>query len=371
MSEHGFSQLAGLENTFDQIQKIAIGGMAELYRGRQKALDRPVAIKRIKPELRGNEEIKKRFQREARAAANLLHHNLAHVYDYIEHESESYIIMEFIDGFDLSDLIAKAGPIPADVAMMIATQALIGLSYIHSHGMVHRDIKPDNIRVSTRGEIKIMDFGIAYDPGEGNLTRPGMLVGSPHYLSPEQITGSKIDSRADLFSFGITFYEMLTGTKPFMESQNQTIFNAIQQGTYTPIEKFRSDLNPYVTRTVENCLEIDLSKRASSSLRLAESLQSYVIQNYSVSPDARIKQFLVQSSMLKGSASIEISEKTFDTPIQSSKDHGGKWIILIAIVVALGIGFLLFKGLEHFKTKSTIEPTSAESVMPKGQDKNP
>ena len=217
--------------------------MAEVYRARQKTLDRAVAIKRIRSDLRGNADIKERFKREARAAANLLHQNLGHVYDYREVGHDAYIIMEYIDGFDAAEIIQKSAPLPVDVALGIASKILLGLAYIHSHGMVHRDLKPENIRITTRGDLKIMDFGIAYDPGEANLTQPGILIGSPHYLAPEQIQGAKIDARVDIFAFGITFYEMLAGKRPFAETDNETVFTRILKGDYEKLEKLRADVN--------------------------------------------------------------------------------------------------------------------------------
>jgi serine/threonine-protein kinase len=357
-----FVQLTGLESTYDQIEKMATGGMAELYRARQKSLDRAVAIKKIRSEYREHPDLRARFKREARASANLLHHNLSHVYDYKEIDREAYIIMEYIDGFDLSHLIAKCAPLPADVALMIAVQVLIGLAYVHSHGMVHRDIKPENIRINTRGEIKIMDFGIAYDPSESNLTVPGMLVGSPHYLSPEQIIGSKIDGRSDLFSFGITFYEMLTGKKPFVEHGDRTIFQVIQSGEYTKIETFRSDLNPFVLRCAESCLEIDLAKRAESAHKLADSIQGFIIQNYSVSPESKIKQFLMQSGLMGSSSHhFEISEKTFDGyMIGSSKKNSKTFIFsVLFIVAALAAAFFFWKSRQ--KTVIEIEVPAMNS----------
>jgi serine/threonine-protein kinase len=140
---------------------MAIGGMAEVYRARQRSLDRPVAIKRIRPDLRDNKDIRERFKREARAAANLLHQYLAHVYDYVESANEAYIIMEYIDGFDAADVIHKSAPLPVDVALGIASKVLSGLAFVHSHGMVHRDLKPENILLDGEGHIRLADFGLA------------------------------------------------------------------------------------------------------------------------------------------------------------------------------------------------------------------
>jgi serine/threonine protein kinase len=309
--EAAFEDLEGLENDYDQIQKVAIGGMAEVYRGRQKNLDRPVAIKRIRAEYRNSKDLRERFKREARSSANLLHHNLAHVYDYRVVGEDSYIIMEYIDGVDLAQLLERAGALPIDVATMIAVKILVGLTQVHSHGMIHRDIKPDNIRITMRGEVKIMDFGIALDPGEMNLTQPGILIGSPHYLAPEQILGDRIDPRADLFAFGITFYEMLTGTRPFYERDGKSVYMVIKSGKYDKIESKRADVPAFLKNVVEKCLELDPSDRPASSDSVAQSLQEFLMSHYSLSLEARLRKFLMEQSLLKGNPSlIEVQEKT-------------------------------------------------------------
>jgi serine/threonine protein kinase len=331
-----FEQLQGLGFEFDQIEKMAVGGMAEVYRARQRSLDRPVAIKRIRPDLRDNKDIKERFKREARAAANLLHQNLAHVYDYREADPEAYIIMEYIDGFDAADVIHKSAPLPIDVALGIASKVLLGLSYIHSHGMVHRDLKPENIRITTRGDVKIMDFGIAYDPTENNLTQPGILIGSPHYLSPEQIQGAKIDGKVDIFAFGITFYEMLTGRRPFVESDNETVFTKILKGQFTPLEKHRGDLSPFIIRMVEECLEVNPAKRAHSAKQLSERLQSFILQNFTVSLESNIQQLLMKQGFLAGDPQkVDISEKTQTHGIPQKTSKLKKVILFLMLVIFL------------------------------------
>ncbi len=306
-----FEVLVGLEEDYDQIKKIAIGGMAEVYRGRQKNLDRSVAIKRVRDDLKSNSGIQMRFKREATKAANLLHHNLAHVYDYRVVDEEAYIIMEFIDGFDLAELLEQIRYLPHDVAAMIAVKVLDGLGYVHSHAMVHRDLKPDNIRVSSRGEVKIMDFGIAWDPSEENLTQPGIIIGSPHYLSPEQVRGEKLDARSDIFAFGILFYEMLTGEKPFREKDGETVYQRIKKGVYEPIEKVRPDIPAFLRKIVENCLNVKTKDRPQKAEDVAQSLQEFLLNNYSLAMDQRIKKFLMEASLLPGNpASVEVAERT-------------------------------------------------------------
>ncbi len=347
-----FAKLKGLEDSYDQIKKIAIGGMAEVYRGRQKSLNRAVAIKRIKTELKANQDIQKRFAREASASGNLLHHNLAPVYDYRPLKDESYLIMEYIDGFDLSEIIEKCHPLPVEVCLSLAIQTLSGLDYVHSHGMVHRDLKPDNLRINTRGELKIMDFGIALDPSESNLTQPGVLIGSPHYLSPEQIRGEKIDQRADIFAFGITFYEMLTGQKPFREMGEQSVFQSIQKGDFEKIKSYRNDLSPLISRIVYDCLDKDPRFRPSSTLLIRETLQGYLDSHHGGNPHLRIRKFLIESKLLKGNPQlIEIEEKTFDGIKRASymKTKNASEIFLKAIVLGVFLAVLFFVIYSYFK----------------------
>jgi serine/threonine protein kinase len=196
---------------------------------------------------------------------------------------------------------------------MIALKVLHGLSAVHSQGMVHRDLKPDNIRISTRGEVKIMDFGIALDPSESNLTQPGVLIGSPHYLSPEQIVGAKLDGRADLFSFGITFYEMLTGQKPFKEIGDETVYMRIQKGHFVKPEELKSEIPIYISKLIEQCLQVRAENRPGSANRVAASLQEYILRKFSLSFEARIKQYLLQVQMMPGNPNlIEIEERTLE-----------------------------------------------------------
>ena len=311
--------LGVMEDAYDQIQKMAIGGMAEIYRARQKSLDRPVAIKRIRPELRTNKDIQERFRREAKSSANLLHQNLAHVYDYFHEGNDAFIVMEWIDGFDLAELLERTGSLPLDVATMIGIRVLHGLNYVHSHGMVHRDLKPDNIRLSTRGEIKIMDFGIALDPTDQALTMPGTLVGSPHYLAPEQIFGGKLDNRVDIFAFGITFYEILTGKKPFFETQHESVYARIQKGEFIPPQNIKPDIPAFLSRIIESCLQVKPARRPKSAEDVAASLQQFLNTNFSADTELRVRQFLIQSGLLHGNANlIEVVEKTSDTGIRLS-----------------------------------------------------
>lgn len=300
-----------LEGTYDQIRKVAIGGMAEVYLGRQKNLDRPVAIKRIRSELRHNKDIHDRFEAEARTSAALHHQNLAHVYDFRKTGHDAFIVMEYVDGFDLAEILERTGPLPIDVALMNAVRILDGLAHVHSHGMVHRDLKPDNVRVTLRGEVKIMDFGIVLNPTEERLTMPGVMIGSPHYLSPEQVTGERVDHRADLFAFGIVLYEILTGKRPFFETNSESVYSRIKKGDYIPPENIREGIPAFAVKIIEQCLHVNAARRPHSAQALSQAITGYLVSSHSLAFESRTRQFLMEKKLVSGNPTlIEIDERT-------------------------------------------------------------
>ncbi|HEX4960173.1 MAG TPA: protein kinase [Thermoanaerobaculia bacterium] len=195
------------------------GGMGEVYQGYDDRLDRPVALKRIKPDARDPEAGRARFRREARALARLSHGNLVQVYDWVEAEGDDWLVMELVEGRPLSALLA-GGPLPADQAVRIARDVAAGLAAAHRAGIVHRDLKADNVMLTAGGEVKILDFGLARrfagpDPVLSSLSGTGQIVGTVNFMSPEQALGQPVDHRSDLFSLGILLYQMLTGVLPF------------------------------------------------------------------------------------------------------------------------------------------------------------
>ena len=259
--KHLLHSLKDVENT-----PIGQGGMATIFKTQQQSLGRSVVIKRIKEELKHHPTVLKRFEREAKASAKLLHQNLSHVYDYVTDDASPYIVMEYIDGVDVADILARRGYTPVEVALAIMYGVTRGLAYIHSHGLVHRDIKPENIRVSKFGDVKLMDFGIALKQAEeSKLTLPGIIIGSPHYLSPEQILGESIGPRSDLFSLGITLYELLTGSRPFDSATQETVFYNIRKGIYKPATKLNSKIPHRVNQMVKKLLQPKQERRYQSA----------------------------------------------------------------------------------------------------------
>jgi serine/threonine protein kinase len=194
------------------------GGMGNVYLAEHTQLGRKVAVKSLHPQLVKNEGLRARFKNEASTMAHLQHPKIVALYDYVEESDGLYLVMEYVEGLPLDEYIReKSGPIPSETAIPMMIQILDAFSYAHSKGIVHRDIKPSNIIISDRDEIKILDFGIAKLLSEaGNkLTKTGTQMGTVFYMSPEQVQGKDIDIRSDIYSLGVTFYQMLTGISPY------------------------------------------------------------------------------------------------------------------------------------------------------------
>ena len=318
----------------EQIQLIATGGMAHVFRAYQPTLDRYIVVKRLKGELSTSPETQERFRREARALASVLHQNIAHVYDFVESNGESFILMEHIEGLDLSVIIEKLGNLPPEVACAILLGVARGLLHIHANELIHRDIKPSNIRISTRGGGKLMDFGIVLELSNTSLTRPGMMVGSPSYLSPEQVLGDVITPQSDIFLLGITFYEMLTGSRPFKAEGGNTVFQAIREGDYVSARKMNGKIPLVLDRVVSRCLQIDPGARFDGVRQLILALEGFLGPGISSRPEELILKFLDDEALLSQPVNI--------TELKYGAKRGSDWWMAGAVAAAgfaLALGF--------------------------------
>ena len=215
---------------YEVISELGQGAMGVVYKARDPLIDRVVAIKTINLGLaqEEKEEYEARFYQEARAAGRLNHPNIVTIYDVGKSGDIAYIAMEFLQGCELRDLLREKGRLPVNQVLDIVAQVASGLAYAHEHDIVHRDIKPSNIMVIRDGHVKITDFGIARMASSAVRTQTGMVLGSPKYMSPEQVLGKLIDQRSDIFSLGVMLYEMLTGVAPFLgENVNAIMFQTL------------------------------------------------------------------------------------------------------------------------------------------------
>ncbi len=213
------------------VSLLGRGGMASVYKAHEMSLNRTVALKVLRPELAEDPSFVKRFQREAQAAARLNHPAISTVYAIGQEGELTFFAMEYVQGGTLRQLIRQEGPLSLEKALDILIPAAEALEAAHKAGVVHRDMKPGNILIGENGKVKVVDFGIAQvTESTSHLTREGSFVGTPEYVSPEQCEGKSVDGRSDIYSLGVTFFEMLTGKTPFTADTPAGIINRIVQG---------------------------------------------------------------------------------------------------------------------------------------------
>src|SRR5207249_954497 len=275
----GEAPLAGQTLSHYEIQaKLGEGGMGIVYRAFDTQLLRPVAVKVLSPSALADPESNRRFLREARAASGLNHPHIAHVYEIGEAGSVRFIVMEHIEGRTLAAMIREA---PLDFARVLdfALQAADAMAEAHEHGIIHRDVKPSNIMITMRGQLKILDFGLARvdskprdEAGQASLTSPGAVMGTTRYMSPEQVLGHDVDQRTDIFSLGLVFYEMVTGHQAFGGRTATETMDQILHSEPEPIASFRANATPELERIIRKCLEKDREKRYTAARQLHTEL---------------------------------------------------------------------------------------------------
>jgi serine/threonine protein kinase len=245
--------------------EIGRGGMATVYRALQDSLNRVVALKELDlSRLRSEPNALERFRLEAQAAAALDHPNIVTIYDLWEESNKAYIAMEFVDGVELKDVLLNVGALEYVNAVLIAMAISEALHYAHSRGIVHRDVKPGNIMLSVSGEIRLMDFGIVSVSGAGDLTSTGQILGTPAYMSPEQITGEEPGPGADLFSLGAVLYEMIAGEKPFSGPNHVALIQDVLHGQPMPLHELDPQVPESISQAVQKCLEKSPERRYGS-----------------------------------------------------------------------------------------------------------
>jgi serine/threonine-protein kinase len=254
-------------------RRLGRGGMAEVYLARDQLLDRPVAVKVLFPEFATDPSFVERFRREAQAAANLNHPNIVGVYDWGEASGTYFIVMEYVDGRTLSEILRSDGPLHPDRAADVAADVAAGLGFAHRNGVVHRDIKPGNVLITQSGQVKVADFGIARAIAAGaeeNLTQTGAVMGTATYFSPEQAQGAAVDPRSDLYSLGVVIYEMLTGKPPFAgDSPVAIAYKHVQESPVPPRQA-----NPGIPQAMEAIVLKCLAKNPVNRYPSAEDLRA-------------------------------------------------------------------------------------------------
>jgi serine/threonine-protein kinase len=261
---------------FRILRRLGRGGMAEVYLAEQMSLHRQVAVKVLRPELLSDSTILQRFQQEAKAAAGLLHPNIVQVFLFGQQEGLHYIAQEYVQGMNLREYLNRKGPPEILVAYHVMRQVAAALAAASDAGIVHRDIKPENILITRKGEAKVADFGLAQlsvSEQRVQLTQAGVTMGTPLYMSPEQINGEAVDHRSDIYSFGVTCYRMLAGRPPFQGETSLTL--AVQHLTHKPepLASLRPDLPPVICEIVHKMMARQPSDRYQHAREITQDLK--------------------------------------------------------------------------------------------------
>ncbi len=309
---------------FRLLRKLGQGGMAEVWLAEQTSLERRVALKLLKQELMQDQKYVARFQREASSAGGLNHPNIVQVHMVGEEGGQHYIAQEYVKGVTLRQYLKTKGPLELPVALHVMRQVASALKAASDAGIVHRDIKPENIMMTRKGDVKVADFGLAqlYGDGEGvDITQEGMTVGTPLYMSPEQVHGAHVDPRSDIYSFGVTCYHMLTGRPPFEGPTAMSIAVKHVQEPARPLGNARPDLPREFTAIVDHMLQ----KKPEDRYQNAEELLA----------DVRRIQKTVRGGGRGDEAGLVSLESVAGRHVATGRAAGRRGFVLLAMIFLL------------------------------------
>jgi serine/threonine protein kinase len=266
-----------IKRRYEIIAPIASGGMAVVARAWDHVIGRYVAVKALRaPE---NPEIDpyavERFRREAQAAARITHPNVVAIYDFIEENTRQYLVMEYVDGINLKRLVAEQGPFPVSRALAITEQICAALAAAHARGIIHRDIKPQNILLTPDGRARLTDFGIVRVSGDDALTRSGIILGTADYLSPEQARGERLTPQTDLYSLGVVLYEMLTGVPPFAGDSPVTVARLHATMVIPPLAEMNPDLPAGLEAVLRKAVEREPRRRYRTAIAMGQAMRAF------------------------------------------------------------------------------------------------
>jgi serine/threonine protein kinase/Flp pilus assembly protein TadD len=324
---------AVIANRYAIQEHLGIGGMGTVYKATDLELERVVALKVIRPELAGQSDVLRRFKQELILARKVTHKNVIRIFDLGEHEGVKFITMEYVEGQSLKSYIAETGKLHFRESARIIQQVCLALDAAHSEDVVHRDLKPQNIMLDRNGKAFVMDFGIARSVGREGMTQTGVLVGTPEYMSPEQVMGEHVDGRSDLFSMGVIFYQLLTGELPFKaETPTGSMIKRTRDSAVPPVQADAS-VPEFLSDVVSKCLAINVTKRYQTAMEVWQDLNSWM----SMSSEGSV------------SRGLHLIPRRLRYPI-------GAIALIVILMVGIGIFALRHRPHEGLSTKSPIAP---------------
>jgi beta-lactam-binding protein with PASTA domain/predicted Ser/Thr protein kinase len=342
---------------YEIVSEIAHGGMADVYLARDSKLDRPVALKVLSPELSRDPAFVERFRREAQSAAGLNHPNIVGIFDWGQEHGTSFIVMEYIDGQTLRDMIRREGTIAPGQIADIGSDIAAALSFAHANGVVHRDVKPGNVLITTAGQVKVTDFGIARAGGDNDgLTRTGAVMGTATYFSPEQAQGTAVDGRSDVYSLGVVLYEMATGEPPFTgDSPVSVAYKHVREPVVPPSQKV-----PSIPIELERVIMTCLAKNPHDRYQTADDARADLLR-------FRRGQAVVGTAITAAVVTLPDATSTMvappiapvplatTTPAPPKKKKGPIIAVIVLLLLLIGVvGYLLVTQLGDDGSAATI-----------------
>ncbi len=371
--DYNVAVLQVVDTRYRAIELLGSGGMAEVYLAHDAVLDRDVALKVLSRRYAEDDEVIERFRSEARSAAALSHSNIVSIYDRGETEDGTYyIVMEYVAGGILSERILRVGPFPTHTAAAVAIQVAEALEEAHRRGIVHRDVKPQNILVTESGDVKVADFGIARAASSATLTRTGIVLGSVHYMSPEQALGLPVGPRSDLYSLGAVLYEMLTGEPPYDAENPISIAMKHVDGYLRPPQEVDPSISEGMNAITVRLLAKDPEERYPDAVSLVNDLDRVRQGLRPAVPTLRLMAETVTQTAGKGRPTA--FQKTPIGPLSLSAPHRQKkWqrrmftlIVAAVLVAALALldtmGSGLWQDLLGWSDEPVVEASSLVTV---------
>jgi len=332
------------------LEKIGEGGMGIVYKAEHTTLEQIVALKALPIALSSNTEMRERFIREAKIQAKLSHQNVVNLHNFFEHDGNFYLVMEYIEGETIESILRKSGLIPPEKCISIFKQVLDGIGYAHSKGVIHRDIKPSNIIINREGVVKITDFGIAKIAGDFHKTQTGIKIGTLWYMSPEQVRGQTVGITTDIYSLGITLFEMVTGRLPFTgDSEYQIMKTIIENKPPSPREFY-----PYVPLNIEQAILKSIEKNPYNRFQTTREFLNVLI-GHEVFQEKHLSYHEEETYPIRKPEIPNIFHKI------TVKKKNLLWTVVIALLL---ISFsLIYFGMSSVKKDTIINSQQSPSVL--------